>query len=242
MSRVWAIASRELRYYFVSPAAYVALLFYLLISGIVFALGVYTPRPPAEIGAMAGTMSFLAIWCVPMLTMRSFAEERRSGTIEPLLTNPVNDYEVVVGKWLGVAGVWVVMLLVSLEFPLCLIAFADPNPELGPMLVAYLALFLAGLTYAAVGIAVSATTQSQIAAYLGTVAVLLTLWLIGWVEYAAASAKGALTQVAVYMSIYETFRDVSEGALSSKSVVLFVSVVVFALFIATRVITNLRTK
>lgn len=241
------IAARELVSYFVSPIAYVVTVFFLVITGIIFTLTISQPGgmgggPRAEIGGLAGTMAFLLLLSAPVITMRLFAEEKRLGTLELLMTSPVRDWQVVFGKWLGATGLVAFMLLVSIEYPVLVYVFAGSKPDIGPMVCAYIGLLLAGMAYTAVGTMVSSTTNSQVVAWIVSLVVLLVLWLIGWFEYAAASSSSNLTQVAVYVSINEHFRNVAEGVLTSKALLFFLSLTFFPLFLASRIVEGSRTQ
>jgi len=238
------IAAREFVSYFVSPIGYVVVVFFLVINGIIFTLSIsQSQQPPrAEMGGLAGTMSFLLLLCAPVITMRLFAEERRLGTLELLMTSPVRDWQVVLGKWVGAVGLVAVMLIATFEFPVVLYVFAEPKPDLGPIACAYLGLLLAGMAYTAVGTMVSSTTNSQVVAWIVSLVVLLVLWLVGWFEYAAASNKNVLTEVAVYLSVNEHFRNIAEGVLTSKAVLFFCSLAAFPLFLASRILEGLRTQ
>lgn len=241
------IAARELVSYFVSPIAYVVTVFFLVITGIIFTLIISSPSgmgggPRAEIGGLAGTMAFLLLLSAPVITMRLFAEEKRLGTLELLMTSPVRDWQVVLGKWLGAIGLVVFMLLVSVEFPILIYKFAGSKPDLGPMVCAYIGLLLAGMAYTAVGTMVSSTTNSQVVAWIVSLVVLLVLWLIGWFEYSMASTSSNLSEAFTYISINKHFEEISRGVLTSKALLFFLSLTFFPLFLASRIVEGSRTQ
>ena len=248
MRKFFTLLAREIRSYFYSSIAYIVLVFFLLVTGVDFYFQVSfmnqraVPFSVQEAFFNSVFFWFAFILIFPLITMRLFAEEFKLGTIEPLMTAPVRDWQVVLGKWLGAVGLIAAMLIATLEFPALLYVFAEPKPDFGPILCAYVGLLLAGMAYTAVGTMVSSTTNSQVVAWIVSLVVLLVLWLVGWFEYAAASNKNVLTEVAVYLSINEHFRNIAEGVLTSKAALFFLSLAAFPLFLASRILEGLRTQ
>src|SRR3972149_2807168 len=181
MRNVLTIASREYKLYFATPVAYMVAFIILLVIGFLFsgtvAAGAIQQFAPGG-DVVLGPMVTLLLFGVPALTMRLIAEEQRMGTIELLLTAPVRDAELVVGKWLG--GFLFLATLVALTwvFPIALNALIEPGIDQGPLITGYLGLLLVWAGLVAIGVAISAMFSNQIAAFFATLGVFLVLWLI----------------------------------------------------------------
>jgi ABC-2 type transport system permease protein len=172
-----------------------------------------------------------------MITTRLFAEEKRTGTIELLLTSPVRDIEIIIGKWLGSMLLYLCILFMSMLNVALL--FAWGKPDLKPVLVAYLGLILQGGTLLAIGAFISTTTRNQIIAGGVTFFVCLLLWLLSW--FTAFDSTGA-SQVVNYLSIVTHFENFSKGVLDSKDVIFYLSMIFFGLFITSRSMESLRWR
>lgn len=236
MRKVLTIAGRELRSYFVSPMAYVVLAFFLGICGLIFALSVSGPQAEADMAGMFHTMVFIALMITPVITMGLLAQEQATGSMELLMTNPVRDVEVVIGKYLGAMALFVIVLVGTLEFPLMMARFGEP--DWSAILSGYIGVLLTGMAFIAIGVLASALTASPIAAAVIGYVILLFLWLIGWVAYAASGPVG---DIASYVSILENFQDFAKGIIDSRPIVMLLSLTVFALFLAVRTVENRRT-
>ncbi|MFP4249073.1 MAG: ABC transporter permease subunit [Armatimonadota bacterium] len=236
MRKVLTIAGRELRSYFVSPMAYVVLAFFLGVCGLIFALTVTSPEAQADMTGMFHTMVFVALMMTPVITMGLLSQEQATGSIELLMTNPVRDVEVVLGKYLGAVGLFVLVLIGSLEFPLIMNAFGDPDWM--AILSGYLGVLLVGLAFIAVGLFASSIVANQIAAAVLGYVILLFFWLIGWLDMAS---EGVVGDIAKNISILENFQDFGKGIIDSRPIIFFVSLTVFALFLAVRSLENKRT-
>jgi ABC-2 type transport system permease protein len=174
---------------------------------------------------------------VPMITMRLIAEEKRTGTIELLLTSPVNDNEIILGKWLGAMALFLCVLgmsALSIVF-LCLWG----KPDLQPVLVAYLGLILQGGCLLASGEFISTTTKNQIIAGGVTFFVCLLLYLLNWFT---AFDTGVVSQVIGYLSIVTHLDNFSKGLVSLKDVIFYFSMIFFALFLTSRSMESLRWR
>lgn len=235
MRNIWTIAKRELVAYFTSPMAYVAMLFLLGILGLIFVLST-SQMPRAEMSGMFHSMVFLSLLMCPVITMGLLAQETNSGTYELLMTRPVRDVEVIVGKFLGAFGLYLFMVIISLEFPLIFEAYG--SPDWGQTLSGYLGIILAGAAFLAVGVFTSSVTSNQIAAWLLGTLLLLFFWLVGWI---GMGGGGLIGDVAKSLSSYEHFGDLERGIIDSKSIVYFLSLIGFFLFLATRSLESRRT-
>jgi ABC-2 type transport system permease protein len=248
------ICRKELKSYFASPIAYLLMAFF----GLIFGFGFYTAtrdmmrfsmqsqmmgqQQPTNVNdaiirPLLGFASTIALFLIPMITMRLFAEEKRSGTIELLLTSPIKDIEIIIGKWLGAMLLYLCVLGMSMINIAML--FAWGKPDLKPVLVAYLGLILQGGALLAIGAFISTTTKNQIIAGGVTFFVCLLLWLLSWFT---AYDNSAPAQVVNYISIVTHFENFSKGVLDSKDVVFYCSMIFFALFITSRSMESLRWR
>lgn len=172
------IAARELGSMFRLPSGWVIAALYLFLAGVVFALTILVPGQPATLRPFFALSGWLLLPAVPAISMRLISEELRSGTIEPLMTSPVPDAAVVLGKYLGACGFFGVMLAPTLVFPFLLRRMAEPAPDLGPIVAGYMSLLAQGAFYLGIGIVASACTSNQTLAFLSTLFAILAL-LIG---------------------------------------------------------------
>ncbi len=235
MRKVLTIAGKELRSYFVSPMAYVVLVFFLGICGLIFALTIGTPQARADMRGMFHTMVFVALMLTPILTMGLLSQERSSGSMEMLMTNPVRDLEVVLGKYLAAVGMFALLCIISLEFPLIMSKYGDP--DWGAIWSGYLGLFMAGMAFIALGLFASSLTSNQIAAAILGAFILLFFWLIGWLSYSVSQGLG---DIAKHISIFENFQDFEKGIIDSTPIIYFLSLTAFALFMTVRTLENRR--
>ncbi len=236
MRKVFTIAGRELRSYFVSPMAYVVLAFFLGICGLIFALTVTSPQAHADMTGMFHTMVFVALMMTPVITMGLLSQEQATGSIELLMTNPVQDVQVVLGKYLGAVGLFAIVLIGSLEFPLIMTAFGEPDWM--AILSGYFGVLLVGMAFIAVGLFASSIVANQIAAAVLGYVVLLFFWLIGWLDMVS---DGVVGDIARHVSILENFQDFAKGIIDSRPIIFFASMIVFALFLSVRALENKRT-
>jgi ABC-2 type transport system permease protein len=182
-------------------------------------------------------MSVVLLFFIPMLTMRLFAEEKRSGTIELLLTYPVRDGEVLAGKYLASLALFALLLALTLLYP-GLVAYFT-KVEWGPILSGYLGLLLTGAVFLAVGVLVSSMTENQIVAGFGTFGILLAFWIVGWgAEFAGGNLRGVLQ----YLSIGDHLDGFTRGLIDTKDLVYYVSGVGLALFLTLRSLDSKRWK
>jgi len=220
-----AIAQRELKSYFVSPIAYVVTALFLLIAGFLFSV-ILLNTNEASLRYLISNLSVIWLFITPALTMRLLAEEARTGTIELLLTNPVRDLEVVLGKYLGALGFVLVMIACTLYFPALL--FALGTPDQGPIVTGYLGVILQAAAFLAIGLMASSLTQNQIVAAVLTFAILLIMWLSESVANFVGRPFGDIMR---YLSVTQHFQDFSRGVIDSSHVIYFLSVIAAALFI-----------
>lgn len=230
MRNALIIARRELYAYFGSPVAYVVTAAFLAVAGYFFSLILFFSRE-ATLRYWASNLVIILLFVAPLLTMRLLAEERRTGTIELLLTAPVRDWELVAGKFLGGLGLLLAMLLLTGIYPLILVRFG--NPDLGPMVGAYLALLLLGSTLLAAGLFTSSLTQNQVIAAVLGIGLLLVVFLL---DAAGNFVGGAAGRVIGQLAVSTHFADMARGVIDSRDVLYFLSATALFLFLTTRVV------
>jgi ABC-2 type transport system permease protein len=252
MSNALAIAQKELRSYFSSPIGYVitglfALLFgwffynylrYFVSSSEQMMQGGGTPNVNQHmISGLLQNAAVIILFVMPMITMRTYSEEKRSGTIELLLTSPVTDLEIILGKFFGAMGLYAAMLGVTLLY--IGILFFLGNPEWKPIAAGYLGLLLMGGCFISVGLLVSSLTKNQIVAGIATFAVFLFLWVISWIgENAGPTGR----EIVSYLSIVEHFGDFARGVIDTKHLVYYLSFITFGLFLTAKSVDSERWR
>lgn len=254
MRNIWIICRKELKSYFASPIAYGLMAFFGLISGWFFyvATAIFVQRGfesqmmgrgmPMDVNEwvirpLFMNVSVIALFMIPMITMRLFAEEKRSGTIELLTTSPIRDTEIIVGKWLAALILYAAILGISAVNVAMLFAYGKPDWK--PLLVGYLGLLLQGGCLLAIGTFISTTTRNQIIAGTATFAVCLLLWVFDWVS---SYETAAWAKVVAYLSVMTHFEPFSKGVIDTKDVVFYVSMILFGLFLTARSLESLRWR
>lgn len=252
MRNIMAIANRELRSYFSSPIAYIIIGFFLLPFGVFFHLYLMDfAKRSLQMAQFGGAMNInqnviryvlqnatvIILFIMPMITMRTYSEEKRSGTIELLLTSPVTDIEIILGKFFGALGLYLAMLAMTL--PYMGILFFYGNPEWRPLLAAYLGLVLMGGAFVSLGLLISSTTNNQIVAGIVSFVVFLLLWIVGWFADSAGPTIGPITS---WLSITEHFDDFSKGIIDTKHVLYYLSLITFGLFLTAKSVDTERWR
>ncbi len=248
MRNCLAIFYREVRSYFNSPVAYAILTGFLLISGYFFYAIIssflnytltasmeaqyYQMAPPIiNVNMMALRPFFLnltvvMIFAIPLITMRLYAEEKKTGTIELLLTSPIRSAETMFGKYLAAMVLYITLLASTSIYHIILFIYG--NPELGQILTSYLGLIFMGGSFIAVGIFISSLTENQMVAGFVTIIILLLFWIIGWVATFAGPFFGSLLE---YISLMNHFNEFGMGVIDIKHIIFYVSFISFFLFI-----------
>ena len=254
MRNIWTIARRELFSYFSSPIAYIVLAMFALLFGYFFfsavaifvrysaQAGMQPGAPPMNVNQYIvqptlGNFGIILLLLTPLVTMRLFAEEKRSGTIELLLTSPIRDYEIIFGKWLGAMLLYACMLAVSLLN--LSILFIVSTPDWRAMLVGYLGLLLMGGAFLAIGAFISTLTSNQIVAGAVTFCLFLLLWVLDWTNSYSTSAIG---QICSYIAIAPHFEQFSRGVIELKDTIYYLSAIAAGLFLSKRSIESLRWR
>jgi len=174
---------------------------------------------------------------MPMITMRTYSEEKRSGTVELLLTSPLTDLEIILGKFIGAVALYAAMLLVTMLY--MLILFKIGNPEWRPLVAGYVGLLLMGGCFLSTGLFISSLTKNQIVAAFLTFATFLMLWIINWL---GESSSQTTRDVLNYLSITEHFDDFSRGIIDTKHTVYYLSFITFGLFLTAKSVDSERWR
>ena len=250
---ILAIAVKELRSYFASPMAYLIIgLFALLFGQFFYAYLDLFVRRSAGMGQMGGgqnninqdmiryvlmNSAIIILFIMPMITMRTYAEEKRSGTIELLLTSPLTDLEIIFGKFLGALGLYAAMLAVTL-LDIALLFFFG-RPEWRAIGAGYLGLVLLGGCFVSLGLLISSLTKNQIVAGVATFAVFLMLWIVNWT---ADQSGPTMRAVLNHLSIIDHFDDFARGVIDTKHIVYYLSFIAFGLFLTAKSVDSERWR
>jgi len=234
VNNIATIALKEFKSYLSSPMAYIVTGIFLVLTGFFFSMSPSTYSETSARGFLEAA-GMLLLLLASVLTMRLLSEERKIGTIELLMTAPLRESEIIVGKFLGSLGTLVAMLALTLYYPILLMLFGDP--DLGPIATGYLGLFLLGATSLAVGVFASSTSSNQIVSAVVSGGILFALWFLG---AAADLLPKALGQVIGYLSIAYYFPDFMTGVVDTRGIVYYLSVTVLFLFLAVRSLENSR--
>ena len=254
MSNTLTIWRKELQSYFRSPIAYGVLAFFALIAGYFFYVAVvYFVRMSVQSSMMGqsqpmsvndsvirpllSNISVIGLFLIPMITMRLFAEEKRSGTIELLITSPVKDLSIIMGKLLAALTLYAAMLGLSLISMATLFLYG--KPDLRPMVAGYLGLLLLGGSLLAIGTFISTCTKNQIVAGVAGFSVCLMLWVLDWLSSFQDSVAG---KVFSYLSVLQHFDSFSKGVIDSRDVIYYLSAIFIGLFLTARSLESLRWR
>jgi ABC-2 type transport system permease protein len=255
MSHVFVIAQKELRSFFVSPIAYVVVGLFALLFGVFFysslgfvlrislQAGMMQGAPPININEfmirpLFGNTAVIMLFVLPIITMRSYAEEKRSGTMELLRSSPLTDLQIIGGKFLGALALFALMLGVTAIH--MSVVFLYGEPELWPVLTGYLGLFLMGASFISIGLLISSATKNQAVAAMVTFAVLLMFWVISWL--ADPTSGSTTSQVLAYLSVLDHFDDFSKGVIDTSHLMYYVSFITFGLFLTAKSVDSERWR
>jgi ABC-2 type transport system permease protein len=252
MTNILAIVRKDWRGYFSSPIGYVVVGMYAVIFGYFYTVGlswfIQASMQSAGGGApmnvnqqmiryvfLNSTVIFLFV--VPLLTMRTYAEEKRSGTIELLMTSPITDFQIVIGKFLGAMALYGAMLVITLVHIAVLFRFG--SPEWKPIVSGYLGMLLLGGCFVSVGVFFSSLTKNQIVAGMFTFAVLLLLWVIDWIGSFSGPTVARFTS---YISLTGHVEDFLRGIVDTEHVVYYLSFITFGLFLTAKAVDSERWR
>ncbi len=258
MKNIWAIARKELNAYFRSPIAYIVLAIFAVISGFFFYsilslfmrqvfseaqyMQMFGQRPTLNVNEMVirpllMNVSLISLFLVPMITMRLFAEEKKTGTIELLMTSPVTDFQIIMGKFLGAFLLYAALLGITLLYVLLLFWYG--NPDWKPLVAGYLGQLLLGGCFVSFGLLLSTVTRNQLVAGSLTFGLFLLLWVADWVSHYSTSS---LAQIASYISLTTHMENFSKGVLDLQDVVYYLSAIGLGLFLTARSLESVRWR
>ncbi len=270
MRNVLAVFKKEMGSYLHSPIAYVLTLIFLILTGYFFQSamsmlsdyssaypaymqqyeqmrGMGPPPPPPNVDVHVisrtyGTMIIILLFLVPMLTMRTYAEEQRMGTMELLMTSPITPMETLLGKFFGALGIFTAIVALTLIYPILITVYADAGsrPDWGALFATYLGLFLFGAACLSIGIFASSLTENQIIAAAMSFALLLMLFVIG--VSGQRQANFSFGQFLLYLSITGHMDKFQRGVIAVKDLVYYISMASFMLFVTNRVLEAKRWR
>ena len=257
MPNLFAVYRREMQSFFSTPIAYLVIVIFLIVSGVLFSLiladysrysfEVIRSGSSVELqGLNIGegilrptfrTLSFLMLLMMPLLTMKSFSDEKRSGTIELLFTYPLRDSEMVLGKFFATFTVFAVMLSFTFSYILILLYFK--TVPVGDMISGYLGLLLIGSAFIALGIFISSLTENQIIAAAWSFGMIMFFWVIGWT---VGDSTMPIADIARYLSLFEHFSAFANGVLDSRDIIYYLSFSAIFIFFTLRVLESKRWR
>jgi len=242
MRNVWAIARRELGTYFVSPIAYLVGAAFLVMMGFFFYTDVVftvLSRSEPTMRYVFGVMTTILLFVAPVLTMRLLAEEQRLGTLELLLTAPVRDWEVVLGKYLAALIFYLGLLMVTAAYPL-LLFWMQGNPDVGPILSGYLGMALFGAALLSIGLFSSSLSQNQVVAAVVGIGVVILL------AVASLPADGitdpTLQQILNHLDLRNHLLNFRRGLIDTVDIVYYLSVTAVFLFLTVQILNSRRWR
>lgn len=239
MNQTLTIAKRELTSLFFSPIAYVAVGVFALIASLLFFL-FFGSGEPAEIRNELGWIVWLLAFIIPAISMRLITEEFRSGTIEMLMTAPITDTQLIVGKWLGAMG-----FLLALFSPLVahvVVLEINAAPDYGPIVTGFVGLIAVGGLYMAIGTFASAATQNQVIAFLLTLLITGLLSMGMGILASRPFMPDWLQQALFYINVDSQFADFAKGLIDTSNFVYFLSGIALFLFLAVKVLESRRWR
>lgn len=234
MRNIWTIAKREYKLYFMSPVAYVVAFLFLIWIGRIYYLNmqtaiqntVYQPSVPSATVSI-GPMILILVFTMPAITMRLLAEEQHTGTIELLLTSPVRDWDVVIGKWFGAFLFMLSLLAVTWVYPIALNLMTNPGIDQGLLVSGYLGVVLMVASLLAIGVAISSLFSNQVVAFFVGLGVALVLILV---QPSSTGAVGTWSDIVTYLNYLDHFNNFYQGVVDLKDVVYYLSVTALGLF------------
>lgn len=229
MKNAFTVFKKELRSYFSSPVGYVFIIFYLLVSNaFFFFVQDFFKQGQDSMRGFFAAMPWIFLFFVPAISMRLWAEEKKMGTVELLLTMPLKEWEVVLGKFLAAFAFLGIALLFTLTVPLSLAYLG--KPDFGVIVGSYVGALFLGSAYLAIGLYISSLTENQVVAFIISLAVVFVLLLVG-IAPVWLNAVGSLVSFCDYVSLLSHFNNVTRGVIDSRDVVYYASVIVLFLYL-----------
>lgn len=244
MRNAWIVARRELGAIFVQPIAYIFAIMMTLIVGLLFSAQISFPvfqgsGPPPTLSQVLNTFCFLAIFGAPAITMRLLSEEQQTGTIELLMTLPLRDIEVVLGKFLAAFISYGVVVALTLIYPVVLLRFG--NPDIGPLITGYLGVLLWGAAILGIGLLASAMSENQINAFMLAFGLILVLYLTT-IPAQLFAVDPPWSTILSEMSLQSHLNGFLNGLITAKDVLYYLIITAISLFAAARVLESRRWR
>ncbi|MCI0338322.1 MAG: ABC transporter permease subunit [Acidobacteria bacterium] len=260
MKGILAIYRREMSSYFVSPIAYIVIGFFLVVTGYFFSniLAILIERsfmaqmqaqrfgapPEMDVPSMVirnfiGVIATVMLFLIPMMTMGVYAEERKRGTMEMLMTSPISEIQIVIGKYLASLTLFILMLAPTLLYYLVMSRYSEPAMPWRIVWAGYLGIFLLGALLIAIGSFISALTESQIIAGVVTFVIFLLLWVI---DLGARGASTTTGEIFKYLSVLQHYDSFSQGVIDTSSIIFYVSLSIFGIFLTLRTLDSMRWR
>jgi ABC-2 type transport system permease protein len=260
MRSLYAIYRKEMKHYFVSPIAYVAVGLFLILGGVFFdsdlsqameyamqmqlqGMQYGSPQPfdvPSQVTrAFFGVLAVVFLFFLPMLTMGVYAEERKRGTMELLMTSPITELQIVLGKFLASLTLFAAMLLPTAIYLIYMFLHSDPAPPWRMLWAGYLGVMLFGGALLALGSFISSLTENQIVAGVITFAGFLFLWILEATTHATGTGVG---QVLQYLSVIGHYQDFTEGVIDTSSLIYYGSFIFLFIFLTVRAVDSMRWR
>lgn len=223
MRNVLPIFRRDMFAYFYSPVAYIVISVFLILTGWFFTSEMFLSNE-SSLRSVFGIIPFIFIFFIPAVTMRLLSEERKSGTIELLVTMPVSDIEIVLGKYFAGLGFLIVALLFTLPYALTIMILGEPDT--GMLFTGYIGLVLMGAAYVSIGIFASTVSKNQVVAFIISFAIIFVLWLINKFLMFVPPPLVPLLQ---YLSIDYHYENIGRGVIDSRDIAYYLSLIIFML-------------
>lgn len=244
MRNAWIVAWRELSAIFVQPIAYIFAIVLVSITGYIFAaqIGSLAFQPggaPIDLQNVLNTFTFLSIFAVPAVTMRLLSEEQRSGTMELLMTLPIRDGEVVLGKFLASFIFYIAVTALTLVYPFVLINFG--NPDIGTILTSYLGVLLWGAALLAIGLTASALSENQMVSFILAFGIILALYL-AFIPARFFDASPNIATIFNELALEAHLNSFMNGLITAKDIIYYLAITAVFLFAATRVVESRRWR
>lgn len=236
MNNIYSIFKKEVRSYFNSPIAYIFITLFLLLSGYFFGSTLFLQNQ-ADLRSVFGFwVPFFLTLFVPAMTMRLIAEEKRSGTLEVLVTMPIRDSEVILGKYLAAFVLLLTAILLTFTYPLTISILG--NADGGSIVGGYLGLILMGASYLAIGVYISSMTENQIVAFIISLTIIFALFMLDKILMLVPSG---LVSILEYVSINNHFANIARGVIDSRDLIYYLSLIFLGLFLATRTLASRKS-
>lgn len=235
--KILAIMKKELQSFFFSPIAYIVFSSFLAIVGYLFWVILVTSKI-ATLEPMLYNAAFILMLATPVLTMRLISEEKKSKTIELLLTSPISPFEIIAGKFLACFTLYLVLMLLTLQYPLILSHYSQ-DFDVGPIYSGYLGLALLGAAFISLGLFTSTLTENQIIAAMGSFSGLILFWVFGWAKHAFENNFGELLG---NLSLFDRYSEFLRGIVDSGNIIFFIVFTMTWLFLAMRVLESDRWR